>query len=189
MLRNNLVVALLLCCSAGPACGASLEKAKTLYQNNLFDDAKRELIEVLYAAESESADKALALYMLGMVNEKQGQAELAAANWKELIERFPQATEAQLARDNLARQEATQQKNTAVQPDKPAVAGPTSSGVEVRQGTAADLSRPLRTEVPSPMVIQDFDSGHQGNGSVRLRQGACDAACCISAAAASRRRQ
>ncbi len=154
MLRNSLVVALLLCCTAGPAYGASLEKAKALYQNNLLDDAKRELIEVLYAADSESADKALSLYMLGMVNERQGQAELAAANWRELIERFPQATEAQLARDNLARQGATQQKNTAVQPSKPAATGPASGVVEVRQGTAADLSNSLRTEVPSPMVIQ-----------------------------------
>lgn len=154
MLRNNLVVALLLCCIAGPACGASLEKAKALYQNNLLDDAKRELIEVLYAADSEATEKAPALYMLGMINERQGQTELAAANWKELIERFPQAIEAQLARDNLARQEATQQKNTSVQPGKPAATGPASGAVEVRQGTAADLSHPLRTEVPSPMVIQ-----------------------------------
>jgi hypothetical protein len=151
MLRNKLVVALLLCCTAGPACGASLEKAKALYQNNLLDDAKRELIEVLYAADSETSEKALALYMLGTVNQRQGQDELAAANWKELIERFPQAAEAQLARDNiLAAQGATQQKNTAVQPSKPVDSGV----VEVRQGTAADLSHPLRTEVPNPMVIQ-----------------------------------
>jgi tetratricopeptide (TPR) repeat protein len=151
MFRNSLVVALLLCCIAGPACGASLEKAKALYQNNLLDDAKRELIEVLYDDDSEAADKALALYMLGMVNEAQGQTELAAANWRELIERFPQAAEAQLARDNLARQGGTQQKNAAVQPGKPAAG---SGIVEVRQGTAADLSHPVRTEVPSPMVIQ-----------------------------------
>jgi hypothetical protein len=154
MLRNNLVVALLLCCAAGPAHGASLEKAKALYQNNLLDDAKRELIEVLYAADSESADKALSLYMLGMVNEKQGQTGLAAANWKELIERFPQAPEAQLARDNLARQGTTQKQNTAMQPGKPPATGPASGAVEVRQGTAADLSHSLRTEVSSPMVIQ-----------------------------------
>jgi hypothetical protein len=42
----------------------------------MLDDAKRELIEVLYADDSKVADKALALYMLGMVNERQGQAEL-----------------------------------------------------------------------------------------------------------------
>jgi tetratricopeptide (TPR) repeat protein len=152
MVLKNLVVAMLLFCIAGPACGASLEKAKALYQNNLLDDAKRELIEVLYAADSEATDKALALYMLGMVNERQGQAELAAANWKDLIERFPEAKEAQLARDNLARQ--AQQKNAAAQLDKPAVTGPNSAVVEVRQGTAANLSNTARTEVPSPMVIQ-----------------------------------
>lgn len=154
MLRSNLVLGLLLYCIAGPVCGASLEKAKALYQNNLLDDAKRELIEVLYADDSGTADKALALYMLGMVNERQGQAELAAANWKELIERFPQAPEAQLARDNLSRQEATQERDTATEPGKPTAAGPPSGGVEVRQGTAADLSQPVRTEVPNPMVIQ-----------------------------------
>lgn len=146
------VVGLLLYCIASPVCGASLDKAKALYQNNLLDDAKRELIEVLYADDSEAADKALALYMLGMVNERQGQAELAAANWNELIERFPQAPEAQLARDNLDRQGATQQRKSAG--EKPATAGPPPGGVEVRQGTAADLSHPVRTEVHSPMVIQ-----------------------------------
>jgi hypothetical protein len=109
---------------------------------------------VLYAVDSEGSDMAIALYMLGMVNEKQGQTELAASNWRELIERFPQAAEAQLARDNLARQEATQQKSTAVQPSKPTAAGTASGGIEVRQGTPADLSHPLRTEVPNPMVIQ-----------------------------------
>lgn len=89
MLLRNLVVALLmLCCTAGPARGASIEKAKALYQNNLLDDAKRELIEVLYAPDSESADKALSLFMLGTINERQGQADLAAANWRELIEKF-----------------------------------------------------------------------------------------------------
>jgi hypothetical protein len=79
MSRNNLVV-LLLCCAAAPGLRSISRESKALYQNNLLDDAKRELIEVLYAADSESADKALSLYMLGMVNERQGQTELAAAN-------------------------------------------------------------------------------------------------------------
>jgi hypothetical protein len=149
-----LAVTLLTCCIASPAFGASLEKAKALYQNNLLDDAKRELIEVIYDDDSESTDKALALYMLGMVNARQGRPELAAANWRELIEKFPRATEAQLARENLARQGNKQQKDDAAQLAKPAAAGPASGAVEVRQGTATDLSHPLRTEVPSPMVIQ-----------------------------------
>jgi hypothetical protein len=150
MLRNKLAIAFLLCCTAGPASGASLEKAKALYQNNLLDDAKRELIDVLYAADSPAADRALSLYMLGMINERQGQPELAAANWKELIERFPQAAEAQLAQKNLS----DQGTNTAAPPARPAQAPPTPGQVEARQGTAADLSQPVRTEVPSPMVIE-----------------------------------
>lgn len=154
MLKDGIAVALLLCCVAGPACGASLEKAKTLYQNNLLDDAKRELIEVLYNAESKETEKALALYMLGMINEKQGNSELAATNWRELIEKYPQAPEAQLARENLSRREATPEKQPTVPPSKPAATGPASGVLEVRQGTAADLSHPVRTEVPSPMVIQ-----------------------------------
>lgn len=150
MLRNGIAIALLLCFVAGPVCGASLEKAKALYQNNLLDDAKRELIEVLYAAESKEADKPLALYMLGLINEKQGQSSLAAANWRELIERYPQAAEAQLARENLSRPEATPEEQNTVPSTAPAASGL----LEVRQGTAADLPHPLRTEVPNPMVIQ-----------------------------------
>ncbi len=149
MLRNKLAIAVLQGFIAGPAFGTSLEKAKALYQNNLLDDAKRELIDVLYAADSPASDRAVSLYMLGIINEKQGQPELAAANWKDLIERFPEAAEAQLARRNLA-----QGTSTVAQAAKPAPAFPTPGQIEARQGTPADLSQPVRTEVPSPMVIE-----------------------------------
>ncbi|HEV8579671.1 MAG TPA: hypothetical protein VGX68_11385 [Thermoanaerobaculia bacterium] len=152
MLKDGIALALLLVCVTGPACGASLEKAKALYQNNLLDDAKRELIEVLYAVESKDAEKSLALYMLGLINEKQGQSELAASNWRELLEKYPQAAEAALARENLS-QRATASETT-LPSSKPAAGGPALGGVAARQGTAADLSHPVRTEVPNPMVIQ-----------------------------------
>src|SRR4051794_35425566 len=136
MLKNGIVLVLLLACVAGPACGASLEKAKALYQNNLLDDAKRELIEVLYVAESRDAEKSLALYMLGLINEKQGQSELAASNWRELLEKYPQAAEAPLARENLNRNAATP-GTSATPSSKPAASDPASGMLEVRQGTAA----------------------------------------------------
>lgn len=154
MLKNGIALALLLLCIARPASGASLEKAKALYQNNLLDDAKRELIEVLYAAESKDAERSLALYMLGLVNEKQGQSEVALSNWRELLEKYPQSAEAPLARENLSRRAATTGTSATLPPSKPAASNPASSALEVRQGTAADLSHPVRTEVPNPMVIQ-----------------------------------
>jgi hypothetical protein len=131
-----------------------LEKAKALYQNNLLDEAKRELIDVLYAVESKDAEKSLSLYMLGLINEKQGQAEVAASNWRELVAKYPQAVEAPLARESLSRLEATPGKQPPAPSTKPAGGGPASAALEVRLGTAVDLSHPVRTEVPSPMVIQ-----------------------------------
>jgi hypothetical protein len=148
MLRLGLSTALLLCCVAAPAFGASLEKAKAFYQNNLLDEAKRELIDVRYAPESTDAEKSLSLYMLGLINEKQGQVELAASNWRELVAKYPQAAEATLAREGLRRNQATSPRS------KSPAGGPASGLLEVRQGTAMDLSHPVRTEVPSPMVIQ-----------------------------------
>jgi len=154
MLKSGIALALLLECVAGPACGASLEKAKALYQNNLLDDAKRELIEIIYADESRDAEKSLAFYMLGLINEKQGKSELAASNWRDLLEKYPQAAEAPLARENLNRSAATPGKSATLPSSKPAASDPASGVLEVRQGTAADLSHPVRTEVPNPMVIQ-----------------------------------
>ena len=154
MIKIGIAVALSLYCFAAPACGASLEKAKALYQNNLLDDAKRELIDVLYDTETPETEKPLALYMLGTINARQGHSELAKANWTELIERFPQAAEAQLARESLSRQEVTPEKQTTVPQSSPAAVVGGSGVLQVRQGTAADLAHPLRTEVTSPMVIQ-----------------------------------
>lgn len=128
--------------------------SKALYQNNLLDDAKRELIDLLYGADAGQTEKHLALYMLGMINSRQGQGELAAANWRELIEIFPQSPEAQLARENLGHPEGASEKHATTPPGKPVAVGPASSQVVVRPGTAADLSHLVKTEVPSPMVIQ-----------------------------------
>ncbi len=154
MLKHGMTLVLLLICLATPVHGASLEKAKALYRNNLLDDAKRELIEVVYAAESSGADKSLALYMLGLVNEKQGQGEVAASNWREVLEKYPESAEAPLARENLSRQSAVPGTPPTAQPVTPGGGVTASSGLQVRQGTSSDLSHSDRTEVPNPMVIQ-----------------------------------
>jgi hypothetical protein len=148
-----MTVLLAVCCLASPAFGASLEKAKAFYQNNLLDEAKRELIEVLYADDSGDAERSRALYMLGLINEKQGHTELAESNWRDLMAKYPQSAEAPLARENLNHGEVTPGKQATAPPSKP-VGDPAPGLLDVHQGTAADLSRPVRTEVPNPMVIQ-----------------------------------
>lgn len=132
-----------------------MEKAKALYQNNLLDDAKRELIEVVFATESSDTDRSLALYMLGLVNETQGQRGLAESNWREILEKYPESAEAPLARENLSRLSAAGGTPPPTAPPGISSGGsPASAGLQVRQGTPADLSHSSRTEVPNPMVIE-----------------------------------
>lgn len=155
MLRHGITLVLLLVFMAPPVRGASLEKAKALYQNNLLDDAKRELIEVVFATDSGDTEKSLALYMLALINEKQGQSALAESNWREILEKYPESAEAPLARENLSRQSSAGGTPPPSAPvGQPSGGGSASAGIQVRQGTPADLSRSTRTEVPNPMVIQ-----------------------------------
>jgi hypothetical protein len=152
MWKTPLAIAGLLLFAASPATPASMEKAKALYQNNLLDDAKRELIDVLYAPETIATDRPLALYMLGVINEKQGSPETAVANWRELIAKYPQAPEAQLARENLVHPSAA-----VAQPSNALNAvgnRPLTGIIEVRPVASAGSEPGPRMEVADPMVLQ-----------------------------------
>lgn len=100
---------------------ASISKARTLYDQKLVVEAKKELIEVAYDEKATSADKAAALLLLGTINREQGDLELARKTWHELVERFPDSLEAkavanQLSVDSKVAMEAQTERNP---PDRP----------------------------------------------------------------------
>jgi tetratricopeptide (TPR) repeat protein len=86
---NRVVVAslavFLSCCTAF---GQSLDKAKLLYSNKLYDDAKRELVAVAVGNGSDEK-RAEALNLLGAIAIDEGNYEAAIKNWTDVTTKFP----------------------------------------------------------------------------------------------------
>ncbi len=91
------------------ASAASLEKAK-VRSNGLRDEAKKELVDVLYDSTSPDDDKAYALLLLGEIalDEKNGDA--ARENWDKLVATYPSSPAAAAAKAKL---EVLQQLSSA----------------------------------------------------------------------------
>jgi hypothetical protein len=66
----------------------SLEKAKLLHANRMYEDAKREAVAVVFS-EAADGEKADALSLLGTIAVDQGDYETAIRNWTELTTKFP----------------------------------------------------------------------------------------------------
>src|ERR1700724_1462345 len=93
-----LLVALAL---ASTGFAASLEKAKTLRQNGLLDDAKKELVELAFAADSNNDVRAEALVMLGDIAVDEKKYDTARENWNKAITAYPASSASALAKDKL----------------------------------------------------------------------------------------
>lgn len=81
---------------------ASIEKARALQINGLLPEAKRELIELSYAADVSLADKAEALLLLGDIAIDESKADVAVENWQKVLAQFPDQPAATIAREKLA---------------------------------------------------------------------------------------
>lgn len=104
--------------------GASLEKAKTLRANGLRDEAKRELVEVMFDEAGESAVKAEALYLLGEIAVDEKAIAVARENWDKLIKAYPDSPFATSARSKL---ELLEQLQPPGQPETADLAYPPGS--------------------------------------------------------------
>lgn len=96
-------LAVLVCsivCWSWSASAQSLDKAKLLYANKLYEDAKKELVAIAVSAAAEE-DRAAALDLLGTIAIDEGNYEAAIANWTQLIERYPASAEARAAGGKL----------------------------------------------------------------------------------------
>ena len=68
--------------------GASIEKAKMLNNHGLKDEAKHELIDVIFGTSGAEA-KADAYYYLGNIALTERKVTVAISTWRELIEKYP----------------------------------------------------------------------------------------------------
>jgi tetratricopeptide (TPR) repeat protein len=82
------VVSLALCLCCGAAFSQSLDKAKLLYLNKLYEDAKRELVLIAVGGGPDE-DKAQALNLLGSIAIDEGNYDAAVKNWTEATIKFP----------------------------------------------------------------------------------------------------
>jgi hypothetical protein len=98
MQKAWLALVLSLSCYANVLCAASFEKAQSYAQNNLLDEAKKELIDVIYSDDLAPEKKASALYLLGNINAQQGHPDAAAKAFGDLAQRYPNSPEAQMAK-------------------------------------------------------------------------------------------
>jgi tetratricopeptide (TPR) repeat protein len=78
-----------------------LAKAKALRSNGLLTEAKKELVEVIFAEASSDAVKAEALLILGEIAIDENKFETARENWTKLLETYPESAFAASARAKL----------------------------------------------------------------------------------------
>jgi hypothetical protein len=101
--------------------GASLDKAKTLRTNGLHNEAKRELVEIMFDEAGEPAVKAEALYLLGEIAVDEKAIASARENWEKLITAYPESPFATSARSKL---ELLEQLQSPAQPEAANLAHP-----------------------------------------------------------------
>jgi tetratricopeptide (TPR) repeat protein len=99
-MKRLLVVTLAVCLSCGAVFGQSLDKAKLLHSNKLYEDAKRELVAVAVGDGSDQ-DKAEALNLLGAIAIDEGNYDAAIRNWTDVTTRFPGTASAREAAAKL----------------------------------------------------------------------------------------
>jgi len=85
---------------------ATLKKAEYLYKQRLLDDAKRELVDILFS-DADADIRAKSIHLLGVIALDQNNLELALNNWNELIEKYPDSEEAIKIKDKLPQLSAT----------------------------------------------------------------------------------
>jgi tetratricopeptide (TPR) repeat protein len=78
----------------------SLDKAKLLYTNKLYAEAKRELVAIAVSEASEQ-ERAAALSLLGSIAMDEGHYDSAISNWEQLIAKYPDTQEAHEAQAKL----------------------------------------------------------------------------------------
>lgn len=128
------LVGLLSCCIAF---GQSLDKARLLYSNKLYEDAKRELVAVAVGSGSEE-EKAEALNLLGDIAIDEGNYGAAIKNWTEVTTKFSGTVSAKEAAAKIPLAEKLAANQKAVSPASKGVPEKLPSGTVLVAGSAPE---------------------------------------------------
>ena len=79
---------------------ASVEKAGMLNQYGLTQEAKSELIDVVFSKSADS-DKAQAYYLLGSIAFDENKVSVALDSWRDLVKKYPNSTQAKTVKDRI----------------------------------------------------------------------------------------
>ena len=99
-MKKVVVASLAAFLSCGVAFGQSLDKARLLYSNKLYEDAKRELVAVAVGSGADE-EKAEALNLLGAIAIDEGNYDAAIKNWTDVTTKFPGTASAKEAAAKL----------------------------------------------------------------------------------------
>lgn len=80
---------------------ASVEKAGMLNQHGLIQEAKSELIDVVFSNSTDS-EKAQAYYLLGSIAFDENKVSVALDSWRDLVKKFPNSTQAKTVKDRIS---------------------------------------------------------------------------------------
>ena len=79
---------------------ASVEKAGMLNQHGLTQEAKSELIAVVFSNSADS-DKAQAYYSLGSIAFEENKISVALDSWRDLVKKYPNSNQAKTVENRI----------------------------------------------------------------------------------------
>jgi tetratricopeptide (TPR) repeat protein len=86
---------------ASPLCfAASVDKAEMLNQHGLTQEAKSELIGVIFSKSGDS-EKAQSYYLLGSIAFDENKVSVALDSWRNLVKNYPNSSQAKLVKDRI----------------------------------------------------------------------------------------
>ena len=88
-------------CSQAESLTANVQKAEMLYDHGMIEDAKKELVNVVFG-DSDKDEKAEALFFLGNIAFTEEKIPVALETWERLIEKYPNSKQAVLVKDRAS---------------------------------------------------------------------------------------
>lgn len=86
---------------SGLTIDASIEKAIVLKVHGLNDDAKRELINLIFDEDSKDKDKSRAYYLLGEIAFDENRIQTATKTWGYIVAEYPNSDEALIVKERI----------------------------------------------------------------------------------------
>ena len=101
-MKNNIIllVTLFFLALPSPAFSASIEKAQMMSDHGLKQEAKKELIDVVFSKNS-SQNKAKAYYLLGNLAFEENKINVALQAWRDLATKYPTSQQASLVKNRI----------------------------------------------------------------------------------------